>query len=133
MANKVIRSIKTKTPQVCDICKKITKRVYVLDDKIVCPNCHSKISKGTSSNKVIDSDNNPKLYIAKKLGVHCNICNEVITTYQKFKSGKCICMSCFNKMTDEQVKKLQSEEYNANNTKKYENTLKIKFVQGGNP
>ena len=36
-------------------------------------------------------------------------------------------------MADSKIKQLQTEEYNTDNTKKYENTVKIKFAQGGNP
>jgi len=124
--------IKNKEPQICDICKKASKYICIYEDKIICSNCYSKIQLSNKDNN-INITSNPKLCIANKTGVYCNICNQVVTTFQHFQSGKCICISCYNSMPESQIKQLQAEEYNIYNTKKYENTLKIKFVQGGNP
>ena len=124
--------IKVKESQICDNCKKASKYICIYEDKIICSNCYSEIKSKKLNNKTNDISN-PEFCIAKKTGVYCNICNQVVTSFQKFQSGKCVCMSCYNSMTEEQLKQLKAEEYNPYNNKKYKNTLKIKFVQGGNP
>lgn len=132
-----VKFIKLKKAQNCDICKKASKIVCINEEKILCKNCYYKLNpKTVQKTKQKETNNkiyNPKMCIAKKVGVHCNICNQLVTTFQKFQSGKCICISCFNKMTDGQIKKLKTEEYNADNTIRYKNPYNMRFMQGGNP
>lgn len=125
--------IKVKEPQICDNCKKAAKYICIHEDKIICKNCYLKMQIKNKQNNKINHYSNPKLCIVNKTGIYCNVCNQVVTTFQKFNSGKCICLSCYNLMTENQIKQLQEEKYNANNMQKYKNTLKIRFVQGGNP
>lgn len=125
--------MKVKEPQICDNCKKVSKYICIYEDKVICSSCYSKILLNSKRSNKTNATSNPKLCIANKTGVYCNICNQVVTTFQHFQSGKCICISCYNSIGRDQIKQLQAEEYNPNNVKKYENTLKIKFVQGGNP
>lgn len=113
--------------------KKTSKYICIYEDKIICKSCYSKIKSNNKHSNKTNHTSNPKLCIANKNGVYCNICNQVVTTFQKFNSGKCVCIHCYNSMADSKIKQLQTEEYNTDNTKKYENTVKIKFVQGGNP
>ena len=125
--------IKVKEPQICDNCKKTSKYICIYEDKIICKGCYSKIQSNNKHSDKTNHTSNPQLCIANKTGVYCNIYNKVVTTFQKFKSGKSVCIHCYNSMTEGKIKQLQTEEYNTDNTKKYENTIKIKFVQGGNP
>ena len=133
MAKKIIKFIRTKEPQICDCCQKASKDICISNDKILCKACYYKINQ---KNKITIQENenkNPQLCVAKKVGVHCNVCNTLVTTYHRFQSGKCICIYCYNKMTESEIKQLQSEKYDKINTKNFEHPYKIKFVQGGNP
>ena len=124
-----VKFIKVREPQICEFCKNPSKNLCICEDKVLCKNCYFKIKQKETNDKV----SNPKMCISKKAGVICNICDQVVTTYQKFKSGKRICISCFNKLSESQIKQLQAEVYDVNNFKKYQRPYRIRFVQGGNP